>query len=82
VELSAAQGPGARKALQIQSQLYLGDGSRGFTNVMSTHLPKIKIRIGDLKFGDVDCDGASDVVLADWGQERQLFKVPPVLVFR
>lgn len=50
--------------------------------MMSTHLPKIKIRIGDLKFGDVDCDGASDVVLADWGQERQLFKVPPVLVFR
>jgi len=49
---------------------------------MSTHLPKIKVSIGDLKFGDVDGDGDSDVVLADWGHERQLFIEPPVIVAR
>jgi hypothetical protein len=45
---------------------------------MSTHLPKIKASIGDLEFGD----GDSDLVLAEWGQERQLFIETPVLVFR
>jgi hypothetical protein len=34
------------------------------------------------KFGDVDGDGDSDLVLADWGQERQLFIETPVNVFR
>jgi hypothetical protein len=78
VELSAGPGQGARKAVQTQSKLYLDDGSGGFTNVMSTHLPKIKASIGDLVFGD----GDSDLVLADRGQERQLFIEPPVIVFR
>ena len=53
---------------QTQSKLYLGNGSGEFTNVTSTHLPKIKASIGDLEFGDVDGDGDLDVVLADWGQ--------------
>jgi hypothetical protein len=77
-ELSAGQGQEARKAVQTPSKRYLDDGLRGFTNVMSTHLPKIKASIGDLEFGD----GDSDLVLAEWGQERQLFIETPVLVFR
>jgi hypothetical protein len=52
---------------QTQSQLYLGDGSGDFTNVTSTHLPKIEASIGDLEVGDVDGDGDLDAVLADWG---------------
>ena len=52
---------------ETQSQLYLGDGSGEFTNVTSTHLPKINASVGDLEFGDVDGDGDLDVVLADWG---------------
>ena len=78
MELSAGQGQGARKAAQTPSKLYLDDGSEGFTNVMSTHLPRIRASIGDLEFGD----GDSDLVLAEWGQERQLFIEPPVIVFR
>jgi hypothetical protein len=78
VQLWAGQGRGARKAVQTQSKLYLDDRLRGFTNVMSTHLPKIKASIGDLEFGD----GDSDLVLAEWGQERPLFIEPPVIVFR
>jgi hypothetical protein len=78
VELWAGQGQAARKAVQTQSKLYQDDGSGGFTNVMSTHLPNIKASIGHLEFGD----GDSDLVLADWGQERQLFIEPPVIVFR
>jgi FG-GAP-like repeat len=58
---------------QTQSQLYLGDGSGEFTNVTSTHLPKIKASVGDLEFGDVDGDGDLDVVLADWGKESPLY---------
>src|SRR5215204_4976477 len=53
---------------QTQSQLYLGDGSGEFTNVTSTHLPKIKASVGDLEFGDVDGDGDLDAVLANWGK--------------
>ena len=53
---------------QTQSQLYLGDESGDFTDVTSTHLPKIKASIGELEFGDVDGDGDLDVVLADWGK--------------
>jgi hypothetical protein len=49
---------------------------------MSTHLPKIKASVGDLMFEAVDGDGDSDVVLADWSQERQLFIEPPVIEFR
>jgi hypothetical protein len=45
---------------------------------MSTHLPEIKASIGDLEFGEED----SDLVLAEWGQERQLFIEPPVIVAR
>jgi hypothetical protein len=58
---------------QTQSQLYLGDGSGEFTNVTSTHLPKIKSSIGDLEFGVVDGVGDLDVVLADWGKESPLY---------
>ena len=78
MELSAGQGQGRRKAVQTPSKLYLDDGSGGFTNVMSTHLRKIRASIGDLEFGD----GDSDLLLADWGQERQLFIEPPVIVLR
>jgi hypothetical protein len=53
---------------QTQSLLYLGDESGDFTDVTSTHLPKIKASIGDLEFGDVDGDGDLDVVLVDWGK--------------
>jgi len=53
---------------QTQSHLYLGDGSRDFTNVTKTHLPQNKASVGDLEFGDVDGDGDLDVVLADWGR--------------
>lgn len=45
---------------------------------MSTHLRKIRASIGDLEFGD----GDSDLLLADWGQERQLFIEPLVIVLR
>ena len=34
------------------------------------------------KFGDVDGDVGSDLGLAEWGQERQLFIEPPVIVSR
>lgn len=57
----------AGTTFQTQSQLYLGDGSGGFTNVTASHLPRMDTSIGDLEFGDVDGDFDLDVVLADWG---------------
>jgi MYXO-CTERM domain-containing protein len=53
-----------------QSQLLLNDGNGNFTNVTATNLPARPANVGDLEVGDVDQDGALDIVLSNWGEDE------------
>src|SRR5687767_8904452 len=42
---------------QTQSRLFLGSDKGRFTEVTRTHLPQVRLSVGDLEAGDVDGDG-------------------------
>ncbi|MDA0327950.1 MAG: VCBS repeat-containing protein [Gemmatimonadetes bacterium] len=52
---------------QTPSRLFMGTGGGQFVERTATHLPRLRLSIGDAEFGDVDADGDLDLVLAEWG---------------
>ncbi len=52
---------------QTRSRLYMGTGEGAFEERTATHLPRLRLSLGDAEPGDVDLDGDLDLVLADWG---------------
>jgi hypothetical protein len=52
---------------EAKNELFLGTEDGSFLNATSTHLPDELTNTGDLELGDVNGDGALDIVLAEWG---------------
>jgi len=56
----------------FQNELYLSTGQGQYENVSITHLP-VDYRTSAIQFGDVNCDGLVDLVLANGTYADQLF---------
>ncbi len=52
---------------QTQSRLLRGTGEGAFEDLSGLLLPQGPLSVGDLEVGDVDADGDTDIVIADWG---------------
>jgi hypothetical protein len=52
---------------QTQTRLLRGTGDGAFEDLTELLLPQGPLSVGDLEVGDVDADGDTDIVLADWG---------------
>ena len=52
---------------QNRTRLLLNDGSGVFSDATATHMPTVASLTNDVELGDVDGDGALDIVLGSWG---------------